>query len=115
MGRGAARIHALGLKRAAAIRSAAQRVVRTLRREQRSSPLNTVSLGDPIRSEIVWNVESLHIREAEIEQLLKRGAEVWTAIPRAASAVDDDRFVFRQRGHSLTKQLLAFRLPAGAR
>lgn len=49
-----------------------------------------VAMGDPIVSEVVGDVKDLHVGKAEVVQALECGADVRTATPRAATAINHD-------------------------
>ena len=59
--------------------------------------LNAVPFADPVISEIVRQVESLHIREAEIVQPLECGADIRAVTPWAAAAIENNQLAFLQR------------------
>src|ERR1700739_1607972 len=49
-----------------------------------------VAFIDPVRTEIVGNVENLHVGEARRLQGIEGGLHVRAMIPRAATAVEND-------------------------
>src|SRR4051812_13396974 len=52
--------------------------------------LDGVTLVNPIRFEVVSDVESLHAREAHLLQGIEGGLDVGASVPRTAAAIDDD-------------------------
>ena len=53
-------------------------------------PFNRIALGDPICAQIVSEIQSFHIGEAQVVQLLESWSQVGTTVPRTAAAVEDD-------------------------
>src|SRR3954471_24492321 len=52
--------------------------------------LDGVTLVNPIRFEVVSDIERLHVREAHLLQGIEGGLDVGASVPRTAAAIDDD-------------------------
>src|SRR5512146_106592 len=57
---------------------------------------NGIALFNPVAAKIIGDIKNLHIRVAHaLQQLICRGY-IRAATPRAAAAIENDEFVFRQ-------------------
>src|ERR1035441_1535031 len=51
---------------------------------------NRIALGNPICSQIVSEIQGLHVGEAQVLQLLESWSQVGTTVPRTTAAVQND-------------------------
>src|SRR4051812_31062960 len=73
-------------------------------------PRNWMALVDPIRAEVVSDVQHFDVLEAELLQFREGRPHIWTMVPRAASAIDDNLFILRHTLHAVTKHFDAARV-----
>src|ERR1700719_4092451 len=60
---------------------------------------------DPIRAEIIRDVEHLHVGESEGAQGVVGGLDIGTMTPWATAAIQNDELVSRQGFYSLSEEL----------
>src|ERR1035438_2574989 len=61
------------------------------------APFNRIALGDPICAQIVSEIQSFHIGETQVVQLLESWSQVGTTLPRTAAAVENDSLFLGER------------------
>jgi hypothetical protein len=66
-----------------------------------STVLNRIPLAYPVGSEVIGDIEDLHVSKPKVMQLPERRSNVGTAIPRTATAVQHDKGLPGERGHPL--------------
>lgn len=80
-----------------------------------TSFFNVESPGYPVIAEVMGEVEDADVGEARILQFAEGRADVWAAIPGAASAVKDDELVFGKGANPLAEDIKACCLGTGPR
>lgn len=71
---------------------------------------NWIAFTDPIGAEVVWEVEHLHFGKAHLAQFCECGSEVWAAIQGAATAIEHNELLARERIYAILELLDAGRL-----